>query len=464
MPYLSTRTVVVAVALSMLCGRGVASLWAQDSQAYPPGWSRLSRDEQAMVESACRKERMFRGETGFSNCVSQQIASLDWITEPSLAGVSSDDRTMIESACQTQRTYQGPAAYYSCVGQQLAALRANPNKPSLAGVSTDDQAMIESACKKQRTMRGPAAYYGCVRQQLAALSANPAKPSLAGVASDQRAAIESACQTERMYRGPAAYYGCVSQQLTILTRREKRRLGFQPDEQISLNTGAFGTTHKQATPQSSRAGSAGSKPSGSVGTNETPQAAASVPVGSGAENSVPSFLAVAAGMVGTVIAVFGLGFVFKRLHWVRRSRCETCGTPISRAVTHCPTCAAAVQEEARRASAQWHAEQRQPTDEQRRQKEQAEEEARRTYASREESRQQRREPAHDGHDGFDPYAVLGVARDATKEDIRAAFLREMASYHPDKVSHLGVELQELAKRKAQAINRAYEELMASVSA
>ncbi len=36
--------------------------------------------------------------------------------------------------------------------------------------------------------------------------------------------------------------------------------------------------------------------------------------------------------------------------------------------------------------------------------------------------------------------------------------REMSIYHPDKVAHLGSELQELAKRKAQAINQAYEEL------
>jgi DnaJ-domain-containing protein 1 len=39
----------------------------------------------------------------------------------------------------------------------------------------------------------------------------------------------------------------------------------------------------------------------------------------------------------------------------------------------------------------------------------------------------------------------------------------MANYHPDKVAHLGAELQELAKRNAQAINRAYQELMNSTS-
>jgi hypothetical protein len=471
MPYVSTRAMVVAVALSMLCGGGVASLWGQDSQVYPPGWSRLSSDEQAMVESACRKERMFRGQAGYSNCVSQQLASLGWISKPSLAGVSSDDRAMIESACQTQRAFQGPAAYYSCVSQQLAALGSNPKRPSLAGVSSDDQAMIESACRKQRMMRGPAAYNGCISQQLAALASNPDRPSLAGVAGDQRATIESACQAERMYRGPAAYYGCVSQQLAILSRRERRRLGLQPDEQISFNSGAFGTAHNQAIPQQpNRTGSTGSKLSGSPATKlEAPQpsqtAAASVPMGSGPEDSAPPFSAIAIGVVGTAIALFVLGFGFKLFRRPQRSPCERCGTPVSRAVSHCPSCVVAMQEEARRASAQCQAEERQRPDEQRRQREHAEEEARQSYSSGEETGGHRRqEPADDGPHGFDPYVVLGVARDAGKEDIRAAYLREMARYHPDKVSHLGVELQELAKRKAQAINRAYEELMSSASA
>ncbi|HEY6306700.1 MAG TPA: restriction endonuclease [Candidatus Angelobacter sp.] len=59
---------------------------------------------------------------------------------------------------------------------------------------------------------------------------------------------------------------------------------------------------------------------------------------------------------------------------------------------------------------------------------------------------------------FDPYAVLGVSPNASLEEIRAAYRREMVNYHPDKVAHLGKELQELAKTKAQEINRAFEEL------
>jgi DnaJ-domain-containing protein 1 len=60
---------------------------------------------------------------------------------------------------------------------------------------------------------------------------------------------------------------------------------------------------------------------------------------------------------------------------------------------------------------------------------------------------------------FDPFSVLGILRGANQEEIRAAYRREMSNYHPDKVAHLGSELQQLAERKAQAINRAYTELL-----
>ena len=60
--------------------------------------------------------------------------------------------------------------------------------------------------------------------------------------------------------------------------------------------------------------------------------------------------------------------------------------------------------------------------------------------------------------GFDPYEVLGVPRAATKDEIRSAYVKLVAKYHPDKVAHLGDEFQEIAKEKTQAINRAYEML------
>lgn len=54
--------------------------------------------------------------------------------------------------------------------------------------------------------------------------------------------------------------------------------------------------------------------------------------------------------------------------------------------------------------------------------------------------------------------MLGVERSASADEIRAAYRARMQEYHPDKVAHLGEELQKLAHRKAQEIQHAYEQL------
>ena len=54
----------------------------------------------------------------------------------------------------------------------------------------------------------------------------------------------------------------------------------------------------------------------------------------------------------------------------------------------------------------------------------------------------------------DPYAILGVARNATDIEIRAAYHALVAKYHPDK--HQGNPLEGLAAEKMAGINRAYE--------
>ena len=58
----------------------------------------------------------------------------------------------------------------------------------------------------------------------------------------------------------------------------------------------------------------------------------------------------------------------------------------------------------------------------------------------------------------DPYAVLGLDPGASREEVKAAYRRLVAQYHPDKVSHLGKEFQDLAHRRLIEIQRAYERL------
>jgi DnaJ like chaperone protein len=68
------------------------------------------------------------------------------------------------------------------------------------------------------------------------------------------------------------------------------------------------------------------------------------------------------------------------------------------------------------------------------------------------------ESAADQTQTYDPHAILGVDRNASQEDIKKAYRRLVARYHPDKVSHLGDEFKELAERRFKEIQRAYQEL------
>ena len=56
----------------------------------------------------------------------------------------------------------------------------------------------------------------------------------------------------------------------------------------------------------------------------------------------------------------------------------------------------------------------------------------------------------------DPYAVLGLTPEASRQEIHDAYRRLAHQYHPDKVSHLGEEFQELARQRFVEIQEAYE--------
>lgn len=57
----------------------------------------------------------------------------------------------------------------------------------------------------------------------------------------------------------------------------------------------------------------------------------------------------------------------------------------------------------------------------------------------------------------DPYSVLGVSRDATDEQIKAAYRSLVKKYHPDNYDNSN-PLKDLAKEKMQEINQAYDEI------
>lgn len=73
-------------------------------------------------------------------------------------------------------------------------------------------------------------------------------------------------------------------------------------------------------------------------------------------------------------------------------------------------------------------------------------------------REQRQESKGNTQPQFDPFRVLGVCRGAEKDEIKRKYREQMKLYHPDRVAHLGAELQELALEKTKEIQKAYSML------
>lgn len=61
---------------------------------------------------------------------------------------------------------------------------------------------------------------------------------------------------------------------------------------------------------------------------------------------------------------------------------------------------------------------------------------------------------------LDPYEVFEIESDTSWEEIEKQHRVLMSKYHPDKVNHLGEELQKAAHNKSVEIQQAYEKLRA----
>ena len=56
------------------------------------------------------------------------------------------------------------------------------------------------------------------------------------------------------------------------------------------------------------------------------------------------------------------------------------------------------------------------------------------------------------------FRVLEISPDASDQEIKSAYRKMANKYHPDKVSHLGKEMQTSAEEKFKAVNNAYQQL------
>lgn len=61
-------------------------------------------------------------------------------------------------------------------------------------------------------------------------------------------------------------------------------------------------------------------------------------------------------------------------------------------------------------------------------------------------------------DSKSAYKILEISSDATDEEVKKAYKKMAVKFHPDKVSHLGEDVQKSANEKFKEVNVAYEQI------
>jgi hypothetical protein len=332
----------------------------------------------------------------------------------------------------------------------VMALASAPqaDTPDPSPPTTIEQALIERACSTVASGRAfeTDPHVQCMSAQLATLRADFGR-DLRLLSAAERKLLDSTCSRLQATQGREAYLDCIIGQLTALHGRRNR------------------ASHAAAEPAAATA------PPPSAPPADAPPALASTPRG-----------VIVAGALVAVAVIAGSALVVLNRRRVRRT-CRECGAVVPDSGDLCPTCRRAAAEALRRVTTERLAQERAADEQQRQQR--AQEEAQRRQAAQheedarlrehEEARQReedarrleaeeafrRRQPvviSRPVEEEFDPYAVLGLPRDTTRDKIRAAYEEARSKYDHENVAHLGVDIQEHYQAKAQAVDRAYQML------
>jgi hypothetical protein len=336
-----------------------------------------------------------------------------------------------------------------------AALSAAPRlaaqePPQVPPPTPIEQALIERVCSTALD----AAHDQCISAKLTALRADFGR-DLGRLSVAERRSLDEACLEVRTLEGRDAYIGCLDGQLAKIKARM------------------------------TKARPAAAAPAATVAASFVPESA---PESAPAEQGV-SLLTIIGGTAAGVLVAGGIAFVALRS---RRGQpapvaCTRCGAEMSEYGSLCTTCRREAAEEARRASAGRANQERAQDDIGRREREEAElreqparleeaerlrqqelaqqraEEEERLRQEREEELRRQAAAAVVVEEPTGPWALLGVTKDAGPDEIYAAYQELKAKYDPDVVSHLGFDAQEHFKTKAQAIDAAYQQLMAALT-
>jgi len=345
------------------------------------------------------------------------------------------------------------AVMMSGAGQQVDATDSPPPTPL-------ERALAERGCSTPSMLAAePDVRQRCADTQLALLR-DDFGVNLKRLSNAERRRVDAACRRLETTHGRDGYLDCVNVQLVALrVQRGSVNGGRVPAPDAAVDHG-------------------GSTPTAAAAAN------ASTPASSPAQPSSAGRTATIVGGALLAIAAVAAGSVAVIKQRRPRLVCRECGDPTTQLGDLCPACRHAAADALRRAGAD-RKEQIRADEAERRRKLQVEEEERRQQALRDEEaraleeaqcreenarrareeearRELRREAAalqqRSAEDVFDPYAVLGVRRDITSEDLRTAYEEARSKYDRDSVAHLSDEVQQHYREKALAVDRAYQML------